>query len=311
MPSDDQDVIESTPEDSKPREGTEEIREAISTSEGGAPSAGRAVSDIFSTDEIFKRIHVTAQEEFAVPAKLLFLSGLAAGLSMSLSFLGSAVLAAKLPSDPGGLISAFMYPVGFLFVVLGRYQLLTENTLTPVTLVLTRVASVAKLLHIWGIVLVANVLGTGLAALFFAKTGVFDPDTQLAALDIGHHALDKSWGDQFSKGLIAGWLVAGMVWLNHAARSATARFLLVVFLMYLVSAANLAHCIVGSSEVLYLVFEGEANVLDFLWRFLAPVTLGNTVGGVLLVALLNYGQTEDNLVADWEVLSWKQWLLGK
>ena len=290
----------------------DEVDEPTS-SESGAPSAGRAVSDIFSTDEIFKRIHATAEDEFSRSVRLLFMSGLAAGLIMSFSFLGPAALAGALgglPTGATGLVAKLLYPLGFVFIVLGRYQLFTENTLTPVTLTLTRVASLPRLLHIWGIVLSANLLGNALAALFLAETNVFNPGAKAAALYLGHHLTEMPWGTLFAKGIIAGWLVAGMVWLNHAARAVAGRVLIVFLLMYTVSATDQAHCIVGSVEVLYLVFKGEASLLTFLWGFLAPAALGNTVGGVLLVAILNFAQTQDRYFPDTPRLSWKDWFLS-
>ena len=59
-----------------------------------------------------------------------------------------------------------------------------------------------------------------------------------------------------------------------------------------------AHSIVGAAEVLYVVFGGDGTLLDFLGSFLAPAVLGNTVGGVVLVALLNYSQTRDRHIPD-------------
>ena len=283
------------------------LRQAFRESEKGAPEAGHAVGDIFSTDEIFRRIIATADEEFSVSGRLLFLSGLAGGLAMSVSFLGVASVGGAL----GGknlLVQALLYPLGFIFVALGRYQLFTENTITPVTLVLTRIASVPRLLRIWGLVLAANLLGTALAAFVFARTEILAPEAVPAAAALGEHLLEMSWAGLFWKGIVAGWLVAGMVWLNHAARNATARLLIVFFLMYTVGAAGLAHCIVGSAEVLFLVFRGEATVLAFLVDFLVPAVLGNTLGGVFLVATLNYAQTSQDHFPDCEKLPWKAWL---
>lgn len=274
-----------------------------------ATASGRAVGDIFTTDEIFRRILATADEEFSVSTRLLFLSGLAAGLAMSLSLLGVASIAGLRPPGQDGLVAALLYPLGFVFVALGRYQLFTENTLTPVTLVLTRIASIPRLLRIWGVVLGANLLGTALAALFFARTGVLAPEVAEAAAALGRHLVEMPWSDLFTKGILAGWLVAGMVWLNHAVREASARLLIVFLLMYTVGAAKLAHCIVGSAEVLYLVFLGEASVWGFLWGFLVPAVLGNTLGGVLLVATLNYAQTRDDHYPDCDALSWREWIL--
>jgi formate/nitrite transporter FocA (FNT family) len=270
------------------------------------------VEDIYDTNKIFTRIATNADREFGRSTQLLSWSGLAAGLTISLSFLGMAAVEGTLSdsSDSVKLISSLMYPLGFLFVVLGRYQLFTENTLTPVTLVLTRRASMPRLLRIWGLVLGANLLGTAFAGFYFSQTDILSGEMAAAATEIGRHALEMGWWALFFKGTIAGWLVAGMVWLNFAARTITARVLIVFVLMYVVAVADLAHCIVGSAEVLYLVFEGEAGLLDWLWRFLAPAALGNTVGGVFLVALLNYAQTEKEGLPDRQMLSWRDWLLG-
>jgi formate/nitrite transporter FocA (FNT family) len=59
-------------------------------------------------------------------AALLF-SGLAAGLSMGFSLVVQGELHASLPTGPSQVL-----PFGFLIVVLGRQQLFTENTLTPI-----------------------------------------------------------------------------------------------------------------------------------------------------------------------------------
>lgn len=90
--------------------------------------------DILNTDSIFSRILVTADEEFRRSTRLLSLSGLAAGLIMSLSFLSKAALRGELGPDASLLLTSLLYPIGFVFVVLGRYQIFTENALTPAVL---------------------------------------------------------------------------------------------------------------------------------------------------------------------------------
>lgn len=284
-------------------------------SQGGAPSSGKAVRDMFSTDEIFHRITATADEEFSRSTRLLFFSGLAGGLSIGLSFLGSAALAAKFPSVDTVLIGAFLYPLGFIFIVIGRYQLFTENTLTPVTLVLTRIASFPLLLRVWGTVLGANLLGAGLMGFVLATTGVFEPKTVETAFKMAEHAIEPGWMDLFWKGMFAGWIVAGMVWLNHAARDTTSRVFITFILIFTVAVSDLAHCIIGSAEVLFLVFKGHATVGGFLLDYLVPAVLGNTTGGVLLVAILNYSQTRNTRFPDRDCgqleLNWSEWLFGR
>jgi hypothetical protein len=43
-------------------------------------------------------------------------------------------------------------------------------------------------------------------------------------------------------------------------------------------------------ECAFLVQTGQASLGDFIIHFFAPTLLGNSVGGVVLVAALNYGQ---------------------
>ena len=56
----------------------------------------------------------------------------------------------------------------------------------------------------------------------------------------------------------------------------------------MVSLARLSHIIAGSAEAAYGVLMQTASFGDYALRFLLPTLLGNTVGGVALVALLNY-----------------------
>ncbi|WP_138431880.1 formate/nitrite transporter family protein [Fodinibius saliphilus] len=293
---------------------TDSIREQIDESQSGAPAGGQAVRDIFSTDEIFRRIVATADEDFSRSTRLLFLSGVAAGLSIGLTFVARAAMTTAVGPESSLFLGNMLYPLGFILIVAGKYQLFTENTLTPVTHVLTRIASVPALLRVWGIVLFANVVGAGALAYVLANTGIFAAEAAEVARGFGEHALSVSWNDLFWKGVLAGWIVASMVWLTHAVRDAMARIAIVFILMYLIPIADLFHCIIGACEVLYLIFQGLAGWGQFGY-FFSAVTLGNTVGGVILVAILNYSQTRQSRFPDRDCgqleLTWKEWLFGR
>lgn len=284
-----------------------------------APARGSAVDDIFSPDEIFQRVVANAEEEFSRSTSLLFLSGLAAGLSMSLSLVAATTLEAAWNGPNARAIGTLLYPLGFLFVVLGRYQLFTENTLTPVTLVLTRLASIPRLLRIWAVVLTANIVGTGLAAWVLATTEVLSAEATEHAMAWGRHLLEFGTAELFWKGLFAGWLVATLVWLGHAIREAAGRILMLWLIVLTIGYGELAHCIVGACEVLFVVFNDGATMRDFA-VFFGPTVAGNTVGGVLLVAILNYSQISEGVFPgkteeerDWheDQLSTREWLTGR
>lgn len=65
---------------------------------------------------------------------------------------------------------------------------------------------------------------------------------------------------------------------------------MIIALTWLVGAAGLSHVIVGSVEVMYAATTGALPWSAYWGGFMLPVLIGNLLGGVTLVALLNHGQ---------------------
>ncbi len=79
--------------------------------------------------------------------------------------------------------------------------------------------------------------------------------------------------------------------------SGEARSAVIVLLTWLVSVAGFAHIVAGSVDASFLVLTGQAGTADYLWLFFTPTLLGNIVGGITLVAALNYGQVASEVQA--------------
>jgi formate/nitrite transporter FocA (FNT family) len=275
-------------------DGDESVREAVERSRHGAPAAGAVVRDRFDSDEVFQRIVVAADEEIETGPRELFFSGLAAGFAITITYLVYAALTAKTGGDP--ILSALLYPLGFVYIILGGYQLYTENTLPPVALVLERLASIPALLRTWSIVLLGNFTGGAFGALVLASTGVMADPTAAAATDLALKGIETPFWDLFFKAGFAGLVVAGVVWLDYAARDTVSRLLLVYIAFLVIPTADLFHVVVSFTEGVYLLLGGEAALLRVLGGFVLPVLLGNTLGGVLLVTVVNYFQTTERRV---------------
>ncbi|HMF53659.1 MAG TPA: formate/nitrite transporter family protein, partial [Edaphobacter sp.] len=95
-----------------------------------------------SAQEIYEQVANNARQELGRSSISLAISGLAGGIFMGLSALGTAIALSMLtipgapPSGTIQFIAKMFYPLGFIVVILGRSQLFTENTLYPVALVL-------------------------------------------------------------------------------------------------------------------------------------------------------------------------------
>ncbi len=222
----------------------------------------------------------------------LSLSGLSAGLDIGFSlFLMAAMqtLAGEYFSQPVlRMVNANLYAVGFIFVVLGRSELFTEQTTLAVLPVLGRHASLARLGRLWAIIYVSNLVG---AALFAELTVLIGPRLQIidvAALgEISATVTEHPALAILLSAVLAGWLMGLMSWLVAASRDTISQIVVVWLVATVIGFTQLHHAIVGSVEVLAGVFAGRATLASF-GHFLLWATIGNAIGGGVFVAVLKY-----------------------
>ncbi|MGM0403518.1 MAG: formate/nitrite transporter family protein [Thermodesulfobacteriota bacterium] len=214
-----------------------------------------------------------------------------------MTFIAYAAVKESVKGPSADLIGAILYPVGFIFINMGRYQLYTENTLPPVALLFTRLSTIPALLRVWAVVLLGNTIGAAIGVYILANTGVFSPETAQVAAGFGLQGLETKWWDLFFKAIFAGGLVAGLVWIDHASRESVSRLFVTYITIFTIPAANLNHVVVSLCDTLYLFFTGQAGLVLLLAHVVVPVFLGNTIGGVALVTMVNYAQTREHRFA--------------
>ncbi len=248
-------------------------------------------------------IHEIVREQGEAELKRAFSglawSGLAAGASIGFSFMMMAELQGALPDAPWQrLVSSFGYSLGFLIVILGQQQLFTETTLTALIPTLTRrdLPSLLGTLRVWSVVLATNLLGTLVFGIVSARAGIFRPETLNAMRSLAVHTMNQPFWTTTIRAAGAGWLIGLMVWLLPAAGSA--RTLIVIILTYTVAVAGFNHIVAGSTEAVFGVASGAASTSDYLVKFFAPTLLGNAVGGIVLVGLLNHAPLASEIFSD-------------
>jgi formate/nitrite transporter FocA (FNT family) len=240
---------------------------------------------------VYQAIMKEAENELERSSSALFWSGLAAGLSMGFSLLAEAVLRSYLPDKPWRpLVVKLGYSVGFVIVILGRQQLFTENTLTPVLPLLRdkRGETLWNMLRLWVVVLAANLLGALAMSAVLARTPIVEPHVHDAMRHIGEEAMRHGFGVTLLKGIFAGWLIATIVWLLPFAE--TSRVWVIILITYVVGIAQLSHIIAGAVDSFALAWMGGASWGKVLGGFVLPALIGNIIGGVTLVAALNHAQ---------------------
>ena len=244
------------------------------------------------THEVIRR---EGLKELERPAAALAWSAFAAGLAMGLSLLTQAVLHHHLPeSEWRPLVTAIGYAVGFLVVILGSQQLFTENTLTPIVPLMSHWSTtmLRRVLVLWGVVLAANLVGTAVFALAAARSPALSPELRDAARTLALTATSHAPREVFSTGVLAGFIIALMVWMLPAA-SGSEPFVILA-MSWLVGAAGLSHVIVGAVDAFFLVWTGDRSLADAIGGYILPALAGNTLGGVALVAGINHAQVRSS-----------------
>jgi formate/nitrite transporter FocA (FNT family) len=238
--------------------------------------------------QILRTVIEDGQSQLERASAGLAFSGLVAGLCVSFGAVATAVFAG-LTGGPG-LVPILFSPLGFIIVIVGQAELFTAHTVNASAATLKDFGYMRSLLRLWVVIFVFNLLGTVFFAAFMVYGKVLSPSALGFLIEEANKLLGYGFWSMIIKGVLGGWLVGLMPWLVASSEDTISEFFSVYALALLVPAAGLPHCIVGSVEFLMGVFAGEIPPLQFLGAFLLPTTIGNVIGGLFLVTLLNWGQ---------------------
>lgn len=255
--------------------------------------ADREATSAKVVHEVIRR---EGDEELGRPVASLAWSGFGGGVAIFASVLGQGLLQGMLPDAPWtAAIASFGYSLGFIIVVMGRLQLFTESTLLGVIPVMTHfsVGNLGRLARLWGIVFVANIVGTMLVAGLIVAGAIGFPEQLAGMLSLSRHLLDHDALHTFTGAIPAGFLMAAIAWTLPAGRGQ--EFWIVLTLTYFIALGGFPHVVAGSGEAWLLMWAGEASPGWAVGGFLLPTLAGNIVGGTFIFALLAHAQVRQEI----------------
>lgn len=243
---------------------------------------------------VYEIIRQQGVEELERPFASLWWSGVVAGIAISTSVYCEAFIHSHLPDAAWRpLIENFGYSVGFVIVILGGFQLFTEQTVTAVLPVLAKptLGNLGRTGRLWTIVFTANMAGTFFAALLALVIGQVDPEQLDAALAVSRHFVENGPLAIFLLGMPAGFFIAALVWILPTAKGN--EFWLIILLTYMIALGDLTHVVAGLTEVFLLMLVGEESVFDGVFGIILPALIGNIIGGTVLFSLIAYAQVKE------------------
>ena len=283
-------------------------------------------ADALLPPDVARRAEDVGVSKVTMPTESLFVLAVLAGAFISLGAVFSTVVTAGggMAPGPARLLGGVVFSLGLVLVVVAGAELFTGNALVAIATASRRVR-VRALLRNWLIVYVGNFVGALLTTVGVVWSGIYergDGAVGLRALDIAAAKTSLAADEAVILGVFANALVCLAVWLSLSARSVSDKILAVTFPVAAFVAAGFEHSIANMYFIpagLFLRAWAPASFWaatgtgpgdyatvtwpDFLIGNLLPVTIGNIVGGAVLVGLVYWfvyrrGRAHDETVAE-------------
>lgn len=186
-----------------------------------------------------------------------------------------------------------VFPVGLMLVILAGGELFTSNNLLTVA-VLDRKLTIKKTLKNWIIVYFGNFAGSIILAVVLYYSGLYGSGDMLTpagalAKDVAAHKVEFTFMEAFFRGIMCNILVVLAVWIVTGAQDVVSKIFACWFPVMLFVLSGFEHSI---ANMYYLTLGYLLNPLMDLTRAvfsnLIPATLGNIVGGALIVPFVYY-----------------------
>lgn len=199
------------------------------------------------------------------------------------------ITGSELGFGPTRLLGGLAFSLGLILVIVGGAELFTGNSLIVLACASRRITAGA-LLRNWGLVYVGNLVGALATAVLVHLSGVLTLGDGAVGITADAIALAKTSldpGQAFVRGILCNILVCLAVWMCFAAHSVSGKAVAIIFPVTAFVALGFEHSVAN----MYLIPVGMLHrdgAIDFaaLFANLIPVTVGNIVGGGVLVALV-------------------------
>lgn len=256
--------------------------------------------------EVARNYVTIGKNKVNTPVSKMIVLAILAG--MYIAFAGVAASTASSTIENASLaklISGVVFPGGLVMVLLAGSELFTGNCLLTIPL-LQKEVTFAGMMKNWVVVWIGNFIGAIVVSgicVYGHQLGLFQNKLAVSCMSTAIAKCSLSFSDAFIKGIACNFLVCIAVWIAFAAKDVAGKVIGLFFpiMLFVVSGfehsvANMYYIGVGllaKGNDTYVAAANEAG-LDltkltwgkFFTNNLIPVTLGNIVGGAILVGAL-------------------------
>lgn len=188
------------------------------------------------------------------------------------------------------LLSGCMFPIGLILVVILGAELFTGNNALLIPSYLKGRHGFSTVLLNWLLVYIGNFIGAiAFTTILVYACGLTASDPwHSASIRIAEAKVSMSWLTVFFKGIGANWCVCLAVWLALSGKTFIEKAVGCWIPVMAFVALGYEHSIANMFFIPLGIMEGaDINVINAIWVNFIPATLGNIVGGAVLVGGVN------------------------
>jgi formate/nitrite transporter FocA (FNT family) len=248
-------------------------------------------------EEIFERTREEGERRLERPLVELISTSLAAGFDIIAGVVVLALLESQLEhqfgADAAHVVGSVGFGIGFVFLIVGRGELFTENFLVPLAGLHGKGREAwAKIAELWTISPVFNLLAGGLMAVLVSVHSVLPFGTGAAVRKTAETIYANGWLALFVSAVFAGALITAMTWFVEGQESIGVRVAVAWIAGAILALGSFNHVIVVTIELIF----GKRFGADIPWSFVLEnffvAAAGNMIGGIGLVTLNRFTQAK-------------------
>lgn len=245
--------------------------------------------------EILEATINAAVTKSQLSVRRMIILGILAGAFIALAGAGANMAGYYLLAYPatnglGKMISGCIFPAGLIMVVFAGAELFTGNNLM-LAAVLDKKITVKAMLRNWIVVYLANLAGSILVAWMVSCSGLLETGGGMlkeVTISIAAAKTALPFGQAFVRAILCNFLVCMAVWLATGADSTVGKIFSIFFPIWLFVTAGFEHSVANMFFIPAGLFADGGATAGLTWGSffignLLPVTLGNLIGGSLLV----------------------------
>ncbi len=244
--------------------------------------------------EMFARTREEGRRRLTRSRLELTTTSLVAGFDVVFGLIALAAATAAMTPHFGPEAAHFFgslaFGIAFIFIVVGRSELFTENFLVPITALRRGRLSKFKLAELWTISPVLNIAGGTALVLIVSSQGVLPDGAAPALNEVATHIADLSLWSAFLSAIVGGALITAMTWMVEGVGTVGGRIVVAWAAGSLLALASLNHVIVVTLEMIFGMRFGADIALGEVVANLGIAAAGNMIGGLLFVTLTRTSQ---------------------